>query len=164
VRLMAIARRDVARFRTLTAADRSTLLLALAAQPLIRSAIKVIGFRRTHAALGRALHRRDVRPLVVGANSESLRDASQTARLLHALERRGLLDDRCLIRALTLWWLLERKGIASAIRFGVRRCERQIDAHAWVECFGVSLDRRHDVERFAPLGAAPARTWGTPNI
>jgi hypothetical protein len=47
--------------------------------------------------------------------------------------------------------LLRRRGIASALRIGVRKGQTgSLEAHAWIECCGQVLNDRTDVhERFA---------------
>jgi hypothetical protein len=56
----------------------------------------------------------------------------------------------CLHRALTLWWLLRRQGVASELRIGVRKEQGRFEAHAWVERAGVALNDGSDVNvRFA---------------
>ena len=47
-------------------------------------------------------------------------------------------DSRCLVRSLVLTSLLARRGIGSVLVIGVKR-EPDFEAHAWVECSGVSL-------------------------
>jgi hypothetical protein len=47
-------------------------------------------------------------------------------------------DSRCLMRALVLSGLLERRGIASALVIGVQPGER-FGAHAWVEVGGLAV-------------------------
>ena len=46
----------------------------------------------------------------------------------------------CLQRSLVLWSLLERNGVESELRFGARKENGQIQAHAWVEINGVALN------------------------
>jgi len=40
---------------------------------------------------------------------------------------------RCLRRALTLQWLLGRKGIATTLEIGVRKEGQDLRSHAWLE-------------------------------
>ncbi len=46
---------------------------------------------------------------------------------------RGPFRPTCLERSLVLWWLLQRDGIQSDLRIGVRKDEGELKAHAWVE-------------------------------
>jgi hypothetical protein len=80
--------------------------------------------------------------------------AEEAARLvLHAAERLPLRTN-CLDRAVALWWLLSSRGVAAALRVGVRKDgETTLAAHAWVEHDGaVLLDE--EAGRFAALDAA----------
>ncbi len=54
---------------------------------------------------------------------------------------------RCLERSLTLWWLLRRRRIPVELRIGVRKSERDLEAHAWVELDGRTVNDRDDVHR-----------------
>lgn len=59
----------------------------------------------------------------------------------------------CLTRSLLLGWLLQRRGVPSDLRIGVRLKEGTLDAHAWVECDGVPVNDRPNVaSQFAPFG------------
>jgi len=60
----------------------------------------------------------------------------------------GLYPGNCLSRSLTLWWLLQRQGIAAEIQIGVRNGGQLFQAHAWVEvqgtpCYEVPDVRQH---------------------
>ena len=62
----------------------------------------------------------------------------------------------CLAQALATQTLLGRRGYQPCIQFGVTRGDdRQIEAHAWVECDGliVSGGPESELVRYSPLGA-----------
>jgi hypothetical protein len=46
----------------------------------------------------------------------------------------------CLTRSMALWTLLVRRGVAAEIRVGIRKPEKVIEAHAWVEYEGKPLN------------------------
>ena len=53
---------------------------------------------------------------------------------------------RCLEQSLTLWYLLRRHGVPSALRIGVRKAGGQtLEAHAWVELEGRPINDRPDI-------------------
>ncbi len=54
---------------------------------------------------------------------------------------------RCLERSLALWRLLRRRRMAAELRIGVRKSERDLEAHAWVELAGRVVNDRADVHR-----------------
>ena len=70
----------------------------------------------------------------------------------------------CLSRSLLLCWLLHRRGVASGLRIGVRLTQGKLDAHAWVECEGVPVNDRLDVNaQFASFGdLIPLRAFQAP--
>src|ERR1700738_4315419 len=62
------------------------------------------------------------------------------ARIVRIAAQHGIYRANCLQQSLGLWWLLRRDRIESEIRFGARKEELQLKAHAWVECFGIVLN------------------------
>ena len=50
------------------------------------------------------------------------------------------LPTTCLRQSVVLYGLLERRGVASRVCFGVTKSDSALDAHAWVECDGVTRD------------------------
>jgi Transglutaminase-like superfamily len=62
-----------------------------------------------------------------------------TTRLVLAASDCSILRSTCLERALCLWWLLARQGIATEFRIGVRKDGEEFSAHAWVERDGIAI-------------------------
>lgn len=82
-----------------------------------------------------------VRPLDQAA------ETAQAERLARAVVRAARLlpfECNCLLRSVTLEYLLNRRGIACELRFGVREDVNapEFEAHAWVECHGRPLADR----------------------
>ena len=76
------------------------------------------------------------------------------AKGVRVAARHGIYRANCLERSLVLWWLLARQGIESEIRFGARKEDSELAAHAWVECSGVALNEAPNVhEQFCPFEA-----------
>lgn len=91
-------------------------------------------------------------------------DPSRVAFLVEKVASNHVYRANCLERSLVLWWLLEREGIRSEIRFGVRpsRNGAAPDFHAWVEKDGNVLNDRPDIaDEFLPfddpIGPPPGR-------
>lgn len=64
----------------------------------------------------------------------AITDATRLARSISRASAYGVFRPRCLVRAVALQRLLERRGIAgSRIRVGVRQADGRFAAHAWVE-------------------------------
>jgi hypothetical protein len=79
------------------------------------------------------------------------------ARLVNAAANRSPVRAACLVRSLTLWWLLRRRGIESDLRIGVNKEGGELAAHAWVEVEGAVInDSPESVQRLAVFGAAIA--------
>src|SRR5205085_3709692 len=76
--------------------------------------------------------------------------ARAAARMVRVASERGIARGTCLTRALTLWWMLRRRGIDAELRIGVRKGEASMDAHAWIEVRGTVVgDARSVRERYS---------------
>lgn len=83
----------------------------------------------------RSVRRAGGRPITgIEARTAGLRLGRVVERSLRALP----LDARCLIKALVLTRILERRGIACSFVVGVR-AQPEFAAHAWVEHDGIAL-------------------------
>ena len=51
----------------------------------------------------------------------------------------------CLVRSLTLWAMLLRRGIEADLRVGIRRREGKVEGHAWLEYGGLPLNEESSV-------------------
>ena len=137
--------RHLARWGALSRADQRTVLLAGAAMPVFWLGLRVLGLPRFQAIL----QRRPVAPssLVPLADIQALGELVNIAAL-HTLGPRT-----CLTRSLLLGWLLQRRGVKSQLRIGVRFTQGALDAHAWVECDGIPANDSPDVSaQFAAFG------------
>jgi hypothetical protein len=65
--------------------------------------------------------------------------ARKTATMVRIASARGPYRGNCLPQSLTVWWLLRCQKLDSRIRFGARRADDKIEAHAWVEFHCVAL-------------------------
>ena len=73
-------------------------------------------------------------------------------RLVSMAARLHLLSMTCLPRALTLQWMLGRRGIPTQLCIGINRSSTGMLAHAWVELAGRAIGEPEDItERFAVL-------------
>jgi ribosome-associated translation inhibitor RaiA len=69
------------------------------------------------------------------------KDAALAARMVNAADQYGLVHPSCLAKSVTLWWLLARHGISSYLRIGIRKVDEKMEAHAWVERDGATLNQ-----------------------
>ena len=68
------------------------------------------------------------------ATIESQRStAEETALMVRLAAARGPYAGTCLPQSLTVWWLLRWRKIDGQIRFGARKEDDKLEAHAWVE-------------------------------
>lgn len=144
-----------ARFLALSRSQKRLLVHALIALPLCVASLKVTGFRRLHAILARSAPL-DGRPAAEtsGAGRDTV---AMTVWAVRVAARHGLTRGHCLEQSLALWWLLRWQHLDSSIRFGARRQDSKLEAHAWVEFDGdplLSVDLEDD-PAFAPFAHAP---------
>ena len=144
------------------AALQSLLLL-----PVTALGVRLLGVKRFRNALSKLTrNKKDLSanlPLTAATSVASLADKTQTARkiarLVRAAANHGLYRANCLEQSLVLWLMLERNGLESKIRFGARKENDRVLAHAWIECDGIALNEDHGVEqRYAPFAVAAAGT------
>ena len=127
------------RFRRFSALERpaqSLFLRAMVLLPVVAVSLRWRGFRATQAALQRFVSNSNTK----NKSSNADERARLTAHMVYAAERHGLFRPTCLALSLTLWWLLERQGIESHLRVGIRKEGGKFEAHAWVERDGAALN------------------------
>lgn len=148
--------KNLRRFRALERAAQTLFLRALAMLPLVGLSLKLRGFDATRSALRKRLSR--AKPQT---DLDSLsKQIAMTAHMVNAADRHGLVHPSCLVKSLTLWWLLGRQGIPSQLRVGIRKEGGKLEAHAWVESKGMALnepeERHHHYAAFdAALASLP---------
>lgn len=126
------------KFCRLTLAERRLMALNLLMLPVIALLLKAVGFRRLQRVLVWLSPAKS-------ASVESINEPRRVAEIVDSAARNGLFGANCLTRSLTLWWLLRRQGIASELRFGVRKVDGEFQAHAWLEHCGQVLNDAEDV-------------------
>ena len=87
-----------------------------------------------------------------GTGGEATEQAQVIARVVKIAAEQSVYQAKCLQQTLVLWYLLRRNHIESEIRFGARKKEGELQAHAWVEIGAVALNEDSDVcLHFSPL-------------
>jgi hypothetical protein len=120
------------------------LILAQAAVllPAVRMACRFVTFARLQRLSDR----------LAGPSRAKSLGPEVAARLVRIAADRGLYRARCLERSLVLRWILRREGVDARIILGARKDDNEMQAHAWVEVDGVSLDDETDFHRpFSPF-------------
>ena len=86
--------------------------------------------------------------------ADGVDEARRIARSLDRACRLLPWEPTCLVRALALKRMLDRRGLTGArVRVGVRRSEGEFSAHAWLECGGqVVGDAPEQVAEYESLG------------
>lgn len=147
-----ITRRKIGKLLRLPAADRLLLLRAAVWLPAVDLGLRAFGFARLRRVLARGAAPRPAGP----PDPARWAEVERVAWCVAAAARHHLYPTRCLTRSLVLWRLLARRGIPSELQIGVRKEERELLAHAWVECAGRPVAETGDVERRYASMAVPA--------
>ena len=145
--------RNWCNYRRLSAREKRSLLLAMLLLPFVVLIHRLLGFRRAQAVLD-VMATDIIRPAICPAPSELERMhlVRSISRIVEIASRRCLFTPTCLQRSIFLRWWLARRGIASSLRFGVRKRDGKLEAHAWVEHVGQVLNDVPNIgDRFAPF-------------
>jgi len=109
--------------------------------PIVAASLKTVGLQRTQSWLaGNA--RAPMRPTTEQTRAGVRRAVNivATAYRLHPVR------SSCLPRTVVLWSLLQRRGIGTEVRIGVRyNTQDQFESHAWLEWNGEVLNDVADV-------------------
>lgn len=130
-------------FLGLSPAERHLFLTAALLLPAVALALRLVGLKRSQAALARLVP--------MGRPAAAPGRAAAAARMVLAASRYAPCRADCLRRSLVLWWLLRRAGFPAELRIGVRKRDGQLEAHAWVESGGLTLDQGTDDHPFVPF-------------
>src|SRR5690348_11471791 len=145
--------KSLRRFSALERTAQTLFLRAVVMLPFVALSLKFRGFEATRSTLRKALSHATPQKDSASLN----RPIALTAHMVNAADRHGLVHPSCLVKSLTLWWLLGRQGIPSELRVGVRKEGGNLEAHAWVEREGIALnepEERH--HHYAAFDAALA--------
>ncbi len=137
--------------------EKAAVIGALLLLPVVRLALAALGLKRVLALLGRRLGAQpgelplnEILQTRLGwggspapAQAAGLRaSARRMARLVAVAARYA--GGACLAQAIVLCFLLDRRGVASQLKIGVRKRDGKLEAHAWVEVDGVALPDGHE--------------------
>jgi hypothetical protein len=129
--------------------ERRTLVLAAAGLFALWAGLRIWGFARLQARLeSRCSHT---------SHPVAEYEVRALARLIATAARHAPFPTTCLTRSMLLRWMLQRRGLSTDLRIGVRMEEASLRAHAWVELAGVPMNETPEVTRqFAAFGDLPA--------
>jgi hypothetical protein len=121
--------RKLRTFLSMNGSDRLMIVEALTLPVCISFGFWVIGVPRTQALLRRwALAGKTAIP---PADREG--EIFKARRAQRVVKRSTGVAGNCLVRSLTLWTVLLRRGLSTNLRVGFRKRDGRIQGHAWVE-------------------------------
>lgn len=123
------------------AADRWMLIEAVALPCAIWLAFRLIGVPRTQALLRRWAGAAKGEPISLPDRQSAIRRARRAQRII---KRSTGIGGNCLVRSLTLWTILSRRGVPTELRVGFRKRDGRIDGHAWLEHDGSPINEALD--------------------
>ena len=124
-----------------------------------RLLISLVTFRKTSGLDFQLAEKRSTEGPVFRDEEETWQRADAIARIVRVAAYRGVYQASCLQQTLVLWCLLRRNRIESEIRYGARKEEGRLQAHAWIEVGGVALGEETDVcLYFSPFERVAAST------
>ena len=78
--------------------------------------------------------------------SDQVNMAQRLGRIVALSSRLHFLRMTCLVKALTLRWILGKRGIHSCLCIGANKSLDRIHAHAWVEVQGQAIGESADID------------------
>lgn len=105
--------------------------------PLVALAIKIFGITKTADTM--FVENPQLEPM---NKDERIDQFVRAKRILQAMRSASIFGSRkgkCLPKSMTLHWVLQRQGISSDFKIGVR-AQPKFLAHAWVEHQGIPLN------------------------
>jgi hypothetical protein len=134
----------VRRWKALNSTERRAVLAVLRRMMLVSWRLRVTGYRRLVSDLESSTRTSHSHQTLQPHRVSTLVD-----RVAEALPGR----QNCLIRSLTLAWLLRDSGLQPLLRLGVRRDDGVLLFHAWIELDGRVVNDLPDIgDRFATFG------------
>ena len=142
----------IKRFITASPIERRALIQSLFLLPAVKVSLAFSGFRRT---LGR-LSTLGVSQCKVPKASlpiEGIVNHGQVvAKMVEVAANILPFEIKCLPISMVTWLLLQRRGVSSELRIGVKRFDDDFEAHAWIEVAGFPLHQRTDQSsQFTPF-------------
>lgn len=122
--------------KKLSRQERSWLWRAWLLLPIVKLLLRLVGYRQTLRVL-QIFCVRQCSPAL--SETEAQQQAKALGRLVDVAARYSVLPINCLPRALVLWWSLQRAGVVTDLRIGVRKEAASFAAHAWVEYEGTPV-------------------------
>ena len=141
---------QVRRLKELSREDRLLLAEAAGALLLASLAIRILPFRKVAEAAASA-------PASLASEPIDPREIRRVRWAVEACSKRLPWRTVCFQKGLALHKLLQRRGVASALHYGVANdAERGLTAHVWVSHGGEAIIGGEEAGRFTCLATFPA--------
>jgi hypothetical protein len=141
------------RFRMRPREERRLILRAALLLPSTTVGLRCFGFRRCKELVERFFLPPNLPPPLPA--ELQLERAFRTARAVRSAELHGPARANCLVRSMTLWWMLRLDGVDGELRIGARKEGSRLEAHAWVELGGQVLNDGAEVHKKYALFDGP---------
>jgi hypothetical protein len=125
------------KLKQLSRQERSWLWQAWLLLPVVKLLLWLVGYQRTLCLLQSLGVQKG---FLVQSVADAALQAASLGRLVNIAACYSVLPVNCLPRSLVLWWLLQRAGVASDLRIGVKKQADTLAGHAWVEHGGVPIN------------------------
>lgn len=145
------------RFWKLARRDRVALLEVTVVIVASRVGLRIAGYRRWKSLLSRFSFPNINSSHAPETQFVRFESPRHLGRVADSVARNLFFRPSCLERSLGLWWVLRRRGFEARLRIGGRKIGARFEAHAWVECAGVSLgDAGDEQDQFSIFGDSSA--------
>lgn len=128
--------------------ERGIALQALVLLPALTLSVRLVGYQAVRRGMKLTLPQ-TLAKSNAGNNTRlaenAMTEALRIGRLVNGAARCGPFPANCLVRSLTVWWLLARRGVPSELVIGAHIEPSGLRAHAWVECDRQVINDRSDV-------------------
>jgi hypothetical protein len=128
-------------FCSMDSYDRSLIVETFWVTLFTSAGIRLIGIPRTQRWLRKWAEGHGEKAAMGGGELVLMR----VARAQRTVRRASGFDGTCLVRSLSLWALLLKRGVMAEIRIGMRRSNGKIEGHAWVEHGSVPVNELADI-------------------
>ncbi len=108
--------------------------------PLLELAVKITGLKNTVRCL-RVFASKKTKP-----DGDPRKLINQHSNFLNLYSKHFPFWGKCLAKSLALWFLLANRGIKTDLRFGMKKENGMLRAHAWLEFEGIPLATETEIQ------------------
>ncbi len=135
--------KNIVKFSKLRSGDKIIFLEALYYSAKSRFMVKFIPFKKIAPILG------DGREDLCVDDEKFIGEIKKISAAVNTVSRNTPWESKCLVQALTAKYMLKRRGIKSAVYFGVmKNDEKNIKAHAWIKSNNIILTGKAGMDNY----------------